>query len=62
MQDKDTEKLLSLKRQGQALMQDNRLAEAQALFQEICAADAEDADAWHVLSSIYGMQGEKNPE
>jgi protein O-GlcNAc transferase len=57
MQDKDSEQLLSLKRQGLALMQGNRLAEAQALFQEICAADAEDADAWHILSSIHGMQG-----
>ena len=57
MQEKDTEQLLALKRQGLALMQGNRLAEAQALFQEICANDAEDADAWHILSSIHGMLG-----
>ncbi len=57
MQEKDTEQQLSLKRQGLAMMQSNRFAEAQALFQGICDADAEDADAWHILSSIHGMLG-----
>jgi predicted O-linked N-acetylglucosamine transferase (SPINDLY family) len=48
----------SLKQQGLALLQGNRLAEAKAVFKQACEANAQDADAWHLLSSIHGMLGE----
>ena len=38
-------------------MRENRLAEAQAVFRQICETKPEDAEAWHILSSIHGMLG-----
>lgn len=58
MQDNDSIHQLSLKQQGLALMQDNRLAEARSLFKQICDSNAEDVEAWHILSSLHGMLGD----
>lgn len=53
----DKEQISSLRRQGLALLQSNRLEEAKMLFAHICDISPEDADAWHRLGNIYGMLG-----
>lgn len=57
MQNNDSEYLLSLKQQGLALMKGNCLAEAKVLFEKICDASPDDAEAWHHLSGIHIMMG-----
>lgn len=47
----------SLKQQGIALFEDNRLEEAKLLFEEFCHANANDAEAWYFLSTIHGLTG-----
>jgi len=51
------EQINALKEQGSLLLQSNRLAEAKALFTQICDMHADDADAWYVLSGINGRLG-----
>lgn len=51
------EQLHAMKQQALTLLRGNRLAEAQALFSQVCAQSAEDVDAWYFLSCIHGMQG-----
>ena len=53
----NTEQLHAIKQQALSLMRGNHLAEAQALFSQICAQNPDDVDAWYLLSSIHGMQG-----
>ncbi len=48
----------SKKKQALALFQANRLAEARRLFEEICAADRSDAEAWLSLGVTCSMLGE----
>ncbi|MBI5612226.1 MAG: tetratricopeptide repeat protein [Gammaproteobacteria bacterium] len=48
----------SKKKQALALFQANRLAEARRLFEEICAADRSDAEAWLSLGIVCSMLGE----
>lgn len=48
----------ALKRQAQGLFQARRLAEARALFVEVCKLDRSDVQAWHMLSAIHGMLGD----
>ncbi len=52
-----TEQLQAMKQQALSLLRDNRLTDAQALLSQVCAKNSNDVDAWHLLSSIYGMQG-----
>jgi predicted O-linked N-acetylglucosamine transferase (SPINDLY family) len=51
------EQLHAMKQQALNLLRGNRLAEAQALFYQVCEHNAEDVDAWYLLSCIHGMQG-----
>ena len=53
----NVEQLHAVKQQALALLHANRPAEARALLSQICEQDSEDVDAWHLLSTIYGMQG-----
>jgi tetratricopeptide (TPR) repeat protein/SAM-dependent methyltransferase len=46
-----------LKQQGLALTQDDRLKEAGMLFKLLCEVWPDDAEAWYVLSTIYGKLG-----
>jgi protein O-GlcNAc transferase len=57
MMNMSTEQLQGMKQQALNLLRSNRLAEAQALFSQICAQNSDDVEAWHLLSSVYGMQG-----
>lgn len=52
-----TEHLQAMKQQAENLLRSNRLTEAQTLLSEVCAQNAEDVGAWHLLSSIHGMLG-----
>ena len=51
------EHISSLKAQGLDLIRSNRLEEAKTLYARICDSNAEDVDAWYMLSCIYGMMG-----
>lgn len=46
-----------LKRRGMSLIQDNHLDEARALFEQHCRRHGDDAEAWHLLSGVYGRLG-----
>lgn len=48
----------SKRKKALALFQANRLVEARGLFEEICAADRSDAEAWLSLGVICSMLGE----
>ena len=54
---RDEEQLNALHRQGLALLQNNRLAEAKALYTRIVDIKPEDADAWYKLGTLQGMLG-----
>src|SRR3989344_4226542 len=45
----------SRKKKAQALMQGGRLAEARALYEQICALDQRDAEAWFFLGAVNGQ-------
>ncbi len=45
----------SRKKKAQTLMQDGRPAEARALYEQICALDQRDAEAWFFLGAINGQ-------
>ena len=45
------------KRQVQALLQGNRLEDAQILLTEICRLDERDVESWFLLGALYGMTG-----
>ena len=45
----------NLRQQAAALLQANRLEEARATFEQLCALDKSDADAWYTLGGINGM-------
>ena len=47
----------SLRKQGLALMNDNRLEEAKTIYSKIVELDPEDAEGWYVLSNINGKLG-----
>jgi len=53
----DNEQIDALKAQGAALLRNNRLTEAKALFTRICEIQADDAQVWYMLSSINGRLG-----
>jgi protein O-GlcNAc transferase len=42
------------KQRAAALLQDQRLAEAAKLYEDVCRTDPRDAEAWSALSAIYG--------
>ena len=46
------------KQQAHALMQQNRLREARALFTEVCNQAATDWESWHLLCAVNGMLGD----
>lgn len=46
------------KAQAQSLLQANHLAEAKALYREICQSERRDWEAWQMLGAIHGMLGE----
>ena len=48
----------SKKKKALALFQANHLVEARRLFEEICAADRSDAEAWQLLGAVRGMLGD----
>lgn len=43
------------KQRAAALFQEQRLAEAAKLYEDVCRTDARDAEAWCALSAIHGM-------
>jgi len=47
----------SKKHRALALFQEQRIAEAMALYEEICRIDPRDAQAWCALSTLHGMLG-----
>lgn len=51
------EQMDSLKKQGLALMDGNRLEEAKAVYTNIVTLCPEDAETWYVLSNINGKLG-----
>ena len=53
-----SEMIASLKAQGHALLQQHHLAQAKAIFNRVCAIDADDVEAWYALSNINGMLGD----
>ncbi len=50
--------LLARKQQALALFRAGQLAQSQALYQEICAAEAGDADSWLMLGVLNSRLGE----
>ena len=48
----------AMKQQALNLLGSNRLAEAKELLLRVCEQNAEDVDAWYLLSCIHGMQGD----
>ena len=52
-----TKQIHIIKQQALNQLHANHLAEAQALFTQVCEMNAEDVDAWYYLSSIHGMLG-----
>ena len=57
MTNMSAEQLHALKQQALSLLRGNRLDEAKALFSQVSEQNAEDVDAWYLLSCIHGMQG-----
>ena len=53
-----SEKIANLKAQGRTLLQQHRLAEAKAVFTQVCEINTEDVEAWYMLSNINGMLGD----
>jgi tetratricopeptide (TPR) repeat protein len=51
------EQIATLKSEGMALMQGNRLQEARELYSNIVGMSPEDVDAWYMLSTIHGKLG-----
>ncbi len=49
---------ISRKHRALALFRAGQLAQAKTLYEEISEADRRDADAWYMLGTIHGMQGE----
>lgn len=47
----------SRKKKAFACVQEGRLAEAKAIYQEICRADSRDAEAWFLLGAVNGQLG-----
>ncbi len=54
----DNEQIATLKSEGMALMQGNRLQEARELYSNIVGISPEDVDAWYMLSTITGKLGQ----
>ena len=50
----EIEQIATLKGEGMAMMQGNRLQEARELFSNIVGMNPEDVDAWYMLSTITG--------
>jgi len=50
------EELKQLEQQAAALLNNQQLPAAQQLYEQVCAADARNADAWMKLGVIHGMQ------
>lgn len=46
------------KKQALECFQQNRIAEAKALYARICQTDRRDTEAWNMLGAIHGMLGE----
>ena len=53
----EIEQIATLKGEGMAMMQGNRLQEARELFSNIVGMNPEDVDAWYMLSTITGKLG-----
>ena len=45
------------KEKALALLRQNRLPEAQALYEEICASKKSDAESWFMLGAVNGQLG-----
>lgn len=56
----DQDEIKSMKMQGVALVQDNRLQEAMKLFSHIVERDANDAEAWLTLCNLNARLGNLN--
>lgn len=57
MKNDNNEQIETLKKRGLLLINDHRLEEAKALFEEISSLYPEDAEAWYLLSNINGRLG-----
>lgn len=56
----DDAQIKAVGEKGRFLVQENRLDEARLLFDHLCRAHPEDAQAWYTLSVIHGSLGEIN--
>jgi len=54
----DNELTKKWRSEAQSLLRANRFDDARAFYRQICDAEPEDADAWHVLGSVNGILGD----